>query len=333
MKYLKKFEVQITITYLIIGICWIIFTDYLLELFINDLENMTLVQSFKGIIYVFLSAWVIYYLSTQYSKKQQQINEHLQQFREKAEEDNRLKTAFLANMSHEIRTPMNGILGFISLLENPQVGEENRKLFLGYVKKSSDRLLETINDIIEISKIESNQSVLNLNSFELNETLNYLYGFFMPAAEQKGLAFKLENELADQKILIISDKNKLESILINFIKNAIKFTQEGYIEIGCRKQKNNLVFYVKDTGIGIPKNKHSRVFERFVQADLNDTKPYEGSGLGLAIVKAYAHQLNGKVWMESEKGKGSTFWFSMMYKPVLEDGKLILKSDSSVKRN
>jgi signal transduction histidine kinase len=211
---------------------------------------------------------------------------------------------------------MNGILGFVNLLEDSDVSDENYKNYLGYVKKSSERLLDTINDIIEISKIESKEATLNLSNVDLNESINFLFGFFQPAAKVKGLQFYLKNSFSEENVFIYTDKNKLESVLANFIKNSIKFTQEGFIEFGCQRKNSSFVFWLKDTGIGIPKDRHEAVFERFIQADLNITKPYEGSGLGLSIAKAYAELLDGKIWFESEEGKGSTFWFSLNAEPV-----------------
>lgn len=185
MENKSGFEFRITLTYLLFGVCWIIFTDILLETYYKDSEHWTNLQSIKGIIYVIISSVIIFVLSRRYSRQQKFIKQHLQKSREKAEESDRLKSVFLANMSHEIRTPMNGILGFVKLLEDTNVSEKNYKNYIGYVKKSSDRLLDTINDIIEISKIESKEATLNLTEVDLNETINFLFGFFQPAAREK----------------------------------------------------------------------------------------------------------------------------------------------------
>jgi signal transduction histidine kinase len=316
MKKKPGFEFQIALTYFLLGVCWIIFTDILLETYVKDSLHWSNLQSVKGIIFVLISTFIIFILSRRYAKHQKFIKHHLQKSREKAEESDRLKSIFLANMSHEIRTPMNGILGFVNLLEDPHISDENYKNYIDYVKKSSERLLDTINDIIEISKIESKEATLNLSKVDLNESINFLFGFFQPAAKNKGLQFNLKNSFSNEKIFIYTDKNKLESVLANFIKNAIKFTQEGSIEFWCQRKNDSFLFWLKDTGIGIPKARHEAVFERFIQADLNITKPYEGSGLGLSIAKAYAELLGGKIWLESEEGEGSTFWFSLNAKSV-----------------
>ncbi|MGC9353407.1 MAG: sensor histidine kinase [Mariniphaga sp.] len=316
MKKKLGFEFRITIIYLIFGVCWIIFTDILLEKYVEDSLRWSEIQSTKGIVYVIISASIVFALSRRYAKQQKFIKTHLRQSIEKAEESDRLKSVFLANMSHEIRTPMNGILGFVDLLENSEVSSENHKQHLELLRKSSERLLDTINDIIEISKIQSKEASLNVSDVDLNETVNFLHVFFQPAAQKKHLSFRLNNLPADKKIILRTDKNKLESILLNLIKNAIKFTHEGSIELGVQQDKNSIRFYVKDTGIGIPAERLNVIFERFTQADLTITKPYEGSGLGLSISKAYADLLGGEIFVESEEGKGSTFSFTLPYELV-----------------
>ncbi len=231
--------------------------------------------------------------------------------KEKAEESARLKSAFLANMSHEIRTPMNGILGFLGLLKEADLTEENKLAYIDIVTKSGNRLLDTINDIIEISKIETGEMQVNISSVNIPELLAYHHGFFKQQTEQKGLIFNLSNNLPHGLISCMTDRIKLESIISNLLKNAIKFTSKGNIDLGCYLDGNNIVFYVKDTGIGIPADRVDVIFDRFVQADLSNSRPHEGSGLGLSIVKAYLKMLNGKIWVESEPGKGSLFSFSI----------------------
>jgi|SRR5690554_6204270 len=309
MKKKISFQSRITIIYLLFGVCWIILTDILLESFAENSLYWTELQSVKGIIYVIISALIVFALSRRYARQQDFINTHLKESIEKAEQSDRLKSMFLANMSHEIRTPMNGILGFVNLLENPEISQENHKQYIGLLKKSSERLLDTINDIIEISKIESKEATLNISEVDLNESVNFLFSFFQPEFSAKNLDFVLNNSLTDKNLILKTDKNKLESILLNFIKNALKFTHDGSVEFGIFQQNNGICFYVKDTGIGIPAEMHNVIFERFTQADLNITKPYEGSGLGLAISRAYAKLLGGKITLESEEGKGSTFSF------------------------
>jgi PAS domain S-box-containing protein len=229
--------------------------------------------------------------------------------KEKAEESARLKSAFLANMSHEIRTPMNGILGFLDLLKEPDLSEENKLSYINIVTKSGNRLLDTINDIIEISKIETGEMQVILTQVNIPELLTYYHEFFRQQTDQKGLSFIVRNKLPQDVISCITDRMKLESIVSNLLKNAIKFTVKGSIELGCYLDGNNIVFYVQDTGVGIPADRVNVIFDRFVQADLSNSRPHEGSGLGLSIVKAYLKMLDGKIWVESEPGNGSCFSF------------------------
>lgn len=246
--------------------------------------------------------------------EQNKLTRELIAAKEKAEESNRLKTAFLQNVSHEIRTPMNAILGFIELLKKPDLLQEERENFIGIIEESGQRLLSTINDIIEISRIETGLVETNLKTENLFEIINHNINLLRPMAVKKGLEFKL-NCVEDKNLCQIeTDRNKFESIITNLLSNAIKFTKSGLIETGCFVQGNYLVVYVKDTGTGIPADRLEAVFEPFYQADIQLTREHEGSGLGLAISKAYAEMLKGKIWVESEVGKGSTFFFSMPYK-------------------
>ena len=239
--------------------------------------------------------------------------------KEKAEESSRLKTAFLQNMSHEIRTPMNGILGFIELLKNPTLGGEDQVKYIEIVEKSGQRLLTTINDIIEIAKIESGTVELNLKDENIEDILQNLYNFFKPEIDKKGLSLKITCQPDHKNNRVFTDRYKLDSIFINLINNAMKFTVQGSIEIGCYRDGNFLVFYVRDTGFGISANKQEAIFERFVQADSAITRGHEGSGLGLSISKAYSELLGGKIWLDSIQNKGTTFYFSIPYKTINQD--------------
>ena len=241
------------------------------------------------------------------------MNEKLLEAKEKAEESDRLKTVFLQNISHEIRTPMNGILGFLDLLNDENILEEDRKNYIDIINKSGKRLLTTINDVIEISRIESGQIRITLSEVNIDEMMAYLYNFFMHQASDKHLKLILAGTTSSNDLILKTDKPVLEGILINLLKNAIKFTTEGFVEFGYYHENNSLIFYVKDSGCGIPADRQKAIFERFVQSDLSITRAYEGSGLGLAIAKSYIEMLEGKIWVESEINKGSTFFFSLPF--------------------
>lgn len=236
--------------------------------------------------------------------------------KDKAEESDRLKSAFLSNMSHEIRTPMNGILGFTKLLQRADISVENQQKFIEIIRKSSARLFNTVNDIIEISKIESGEVKESVGEVNLLDHLETLVTFFTPEIKKKGLSISSENEISGHDIIIQTDKTKLSSILSNLIKNSIKYTNEGFIKVGFKLNEGQLIFYCKDSGIGIPKNRQEAIFNRFEQADIEDKQAHQGSGLGLAIVKSYLEILGGKIWLESELGKGSTFYVALPYNPV-----------------
>ena len=233
--------------------------------------------------------------------------------KEKAEESDRLKSAFLANMSHEIRTPMNGILGFTELLKEQNLSGKEQQEYIELINKSGNRMLSIINDIIDISRIEAGLMKFNLAQSNVADQIDYIHTFFKPEAAAKGLNLSVKNSLPRNQANINTDREKLYAILTNLVKNAIKFTKKGEIEIGCAKKGGFIEFYVKDTGIGIPKERQNAIFERFIQADIEDSMALQGAGLGLSISKAFLEMLGGKIWVESEEGKGSTFFFTLPY--------------------
>ncbi len=240
----------------------------------------------------------------------------LSRLKEKAEESDRLKSAFLANMSHEIRTPMNGILGLAELLNEPKLTGDEQQLYLDLIKESGARMLNIIKDIIDISRIAADQVKVNIEEVDINKQTKYLFNLFKPQTDKKDIVLSLSNDLSTEDAIIKTDKEKFNTILSNLIKNAIKYTDEGGIEFGYLKDKDILQFYVKDTGMGIAKDRQKAIFERFVQADLEDRYALEGAGIGLSIAKAYVEMLTGKIWLESKKGKGSTFYFTIPYTKV-----------------
>lgn len=240
-----------------------------------------------------------------------ELMQDLVEAKEKAEENNRLKTAFLQNISHEIRTPMNGILGFSSLLKEPQLSGETQQEFIDIIMKSGERMLNTVNDLMDISMIEAGQVKITIANIYLFEIVQNLYLFFKPDAEAKGLELKLVVDDSVREIHIDTDREKITAILTNLIKNAIKYTFSGTIEIGFKKEAGILKLYVKDTGIGVAYDKQQAIFDRFIQAEYGESRLFEGSGLGLSICKAYTEMLHGEIGVKSALGAGSLFFVNL----------------------
>lgn len=235
----------------------------------------------------------------------------LNEAKERAEESDRLKSAFLANLSHEIRTPMNGILGFTQLLKKSQLSFEDTNEYLNIIETSTKRLLNIINNLIDISKIDTGQVKINTNETNVNEIIKYLYSFYKPTVENKALKFFFKCDLPDNESIIITDTEKLTAILTNLLNNSIKFSFRGAIEFGYKKINDFLEFYVLDNGIGIAKDKQDIIFKSFVQENTSLSRNYEGAGLGLSIAKSYIELLGGSIWVESDLGKGAKFSFTL----------------------
>jgi PAS domain S-box-containing protein len=241
------------------------------------------------------------------------IFEELIRAKEKAEESDKLKTAFLHNISHEIRTPMNAIVGFSALLGEPEIDNATRKSYIETIMQSSNHLLSIITDIVDISNIEANLIKTYKNEVSVNTILRSLCNQFIPKAVEKKIIIICETGLSDSDALVLTDKTKLTQILSNLLSNALKFTDKGQIKIWYRLKENYLEFGVSDTGIGISPEHHEKIFDRFYQVQNAMERLYEGTGLGLAISKAYIEQLGGKIWLTSEPGKGTSFYFTIPY--------------------
>jgi len=237
-----------------------------------------------------------------------QIMLELEKQKVKAEESDKMKSSFLANMSHEIRTPMNGILGFAELLKSVDYSSEEQAKFIGIIQQSGNRMLGTINNIIDVSKLESGMENLLIKEVDIQSMMKELFHFFTPEAKAKGLELNLAESDSNSIQSFLTDEYKLNSILTNLIKNALKFTLSGSIGIKYSCDSQTAEFWITDTGIGIPPNQQKNVFDQFVQADFSHSKSFEGSGLGLSISKAYANLLKGEISLDSEIHKGSTFY-------------------------
>ncbi len=237
--------------------------------------------------------------------------------KEKAEQSDKLKKAFLANISHEIRTPMNAIVGFSQLLSTTNDAQKINT-YTNYINKSSLSLLKLIEDIVSISQIESENVKLRINEYNINDILDLMFEDFnrkISSEQKKYLKLFLKKERENQKLIIKTDKVRFEQILSNLLNNAIKFTENGFIEFGYNIENKKIIFYVRDTGLGINKDKLGVIFNRFEKIEVSKTKLYGGTGLGLAISKNLVDMLGGEIWVESEVGSGSVFYFSLPTKP------------------
>jgi PAS domain S-box-containing protein len=252
--------------------------------------------------------------------------------KEKAEESDKLKSAFLANMSHEIRTPMNAILGFANLLKSKKIDKKRKETFIDIINAKSRQLLQIISDIIDISKIEADQITIINKNFSLNELIDQLTLYFktLKKHDNKPIEINLHYGLPMEKSYIHSDNVRIEQILTNLLSNAYKFTEKGSIDIGYEIEDfKNIIFYVKDTGIGLTELEQSVIFDRFRQVSASFNRLYSGTGLGLSISKGLVDKLKGTIWVESEINKGSTFYFKIPYVP----GIATKKSDKHAKKS
>ena len=294
-----------------------------------ELEGIGLHSSGKQ-IHIFLTANGIFnddgdilkiYGTVQDITEQKKIEKELILAKEKAEESDRLKSAFLTNLSHEIRTPMNGILGFTQLLRTPDLTSEKKDDYIKIVQNSGNYLLSIINDIIEIARLETNQISSTLEDTNVNSVFHDVFDEMrITIPIEKRIVLINDQKLPSDECIIVTDNVKFKQAIINLISNAIKYTHSGEIKYGCKKiGENTLQFHVKDTGMGIKKEHQNVIFDRFRQIDENSDALQYGSGLGLSITKSYIELLGGKIWVESDLGKGSNFYFTLPIDPRKKD--------------
>jgi signal transduction histidine kinase len=231
--------------------------------------------------------------------------------KENEEDGDRLKSAFLRNISHEIRTPLNAIVGYSTLICDPENSPGKQKEFMDIIFSSTDHLLEIIDDIVEISKIEANTVEVKKEAININTILRKVFNRLNAKACERNISLNFVTPHSETEDDVLSDGYKLSQILLNLIGNAMKFTKEGKVEFGYSVKENKIEFYVYDTGIGVAPEHHAMIFDRFYQAEYSSTRRFEGTGLGLSISKAYVELLGGEIWFTSQPGKGSVFYFTI----------------------
>tara|TARA_R110002049_G_scaffold993_11_gene7277 strand:+ start:62610 stop:63983 length:1374 start_codon:yes stop_codon:yes gene_type:complete len=271
-----------------------------------------------SLLIVFSISFLIYHLHRALLKENElqlelkEKHENVLEAKQKAEKSDRLKSAFLANMSHEIRTPMYGILGCAEFLKAYNKNDKEYQEYVGIIETNGNELSVVISDILNVSKIETGLVGIQVKTFNVNENINEVYDTFLSQTEEKDIHFIQKNTVTANDAIINSDSDKLTAILKYLVKNAIKYTENGTIEIGCAHLDDHfLEFYIKDTGIGIPKDDFEAIFQPFYQVDIQNKKALHGAGLGLTIAKAYIEILGGGIRVKSKEGIGTTFWFTI----------------------
>lgn len=248
---------------------------------------------------------------TSIALQRKMLENELRQAKEKAEENEKLKTAFLGNMSHEIRSPLNIILGYVQMLDKPNLSNDDRQSYIRAINQSSEQLLEIINDILSMSRLETGQQQLQNQPFNLNTLIEETHLAYENRARRNDIRFQCYTPLPEEQALLKSDETKIRQILNNLLNNAFKFTDEGMVEMGYRLYHNRLELYISDTGIGIPEEYREKIFERFIQVENSNHRKYEGTGLGLSISRGLAHLLGGEIRVHSRVGHGTTFYLSL----------------------
>jgi len=312
-----SFQYRITLLYIFFGALWILFSDQLVISLTNDPHRIHLLSTYKGWFFVTITGVLLFYLIRNEIRRRTLIYNELLDAKKKADESDRLKTNFLSNLSHYIRTPMNGILGFVELLEDKDISPSKHQTFLSYINERSQHLLQTLNSIIEISRIQEGLAKVTVQSFSANEMIDWMAetARLDVASKFKSINILTNYGLTNGDDLINTDRDKVIQIISNVLSNAVNFTQKGEIEISTAKVGDQVAIYVKDTGKGIAKERIETLFTGFLQNTSTTCIVGEGAGLGLPLSAGLAKLLGGKLWLENTGEKGSTFGFSIPANP------------------
>ena len=315
----NRIAIKITLIYFITGFLWILFSDQLIQGISGSSEIITQLQTFKGELFIALTAFLLFLLIDKEIKRKNLIEDDLLEAKEKAEESDRLKSAFLANMSHEIRTPLNGILGFCELILDEAFTKEEKQIFAKHMAKNGEDFLKLINDIMDISKLQENQFSIAKKNFEVNQLMETIYEEFRQSElriHRHRLDFKLIKGVEGVETELFSDPVRLTHILQNLLNNSFFFTNEGFVHFGYRKLAKGIEFFVEDSGSGIDNKSQELIFKPFFKGT-DPTIGNKGFGLGLAISKGLVRLLGGELKFVSTPKVGSHFYFTIGVQEII----------------
>lgn len=305
--------IKITLIYFLVGLIWIFFSDQLILSISGSSETVTHFQSYKGAFFVAFTAFLLFLLINKEMQRKNTILEDLEKAKDKAEESDRLKSAFLANMSHEIRTPLNGILGFCELILDDSFSKEDKQVFARYMNKNGEDFLKLINDIMDISKIQSNQFDIHKKKFNVNQFLDSIYDQYKQSElrmHRKDVDFILVKGEPEKEMELYSDAEKLIHVFQNLLNNSFFYTNEGHVRFGYIKSGPDIEFFVEDTGRGIDEKNKDMIFKPFYKGK-DPVIGSKGFGLGLAISNGLVRLLGGTLEYTSILNVGSRFYFTL----------------------
>ncbi len=309
MKKTLPFEYNITMLYILFGALWILFSDELVIKITTDPRTIQKLSTFKGWFYVLITGLLLYSLIKKEIKRRNALYQQLVEANKKAVEADNLKTAFLMNLNHYIRTPMNSILGFVGLLENKNLNKEKQHQFLTYINDRSHKLLNTINNIIDLAQLQEGQLKQNKTRFSINTMLRQIIDMAKGEIERlnKPIIIKHHFALSDDIDELVADRGKLFQIVEHLARNAVYFTEHGEINIGYTTNSDTISFYITDTGTGIQREKQQTLFAQFMSNPYQVISETEGAGLGLYLANQFTCLLGGKLWLVKSDENGSEF--------------------------